>query len=36
MAQIKVIMQQTAARKADKMAENIDPGLIEVGVGYHD
>jgi hypothetical protein len=36
MARIKVIMQQAAARKADKTAENIDPGPIEVGVGYRD
>jgi hypothetical protein len=36
MTQIKIVMQQTAARKADKTAENIDPGPIEVGVGYRD
>jgi hypothetical protein len=36
LARIKVIMQQTTARKADKTADNINPGPIEVGLGYRD
>jgi hypothetical protein len=36
LARIKVIMQETAARKADKTSEGIDPGPIEVGIGYRD
>lgn len=34
--QIKFVMQQTAARKADKTADNIDPGPVEVGIEYKD
>jgi hypothetical protein len=36
LADIKVKMQQVQARKADKSAQTIDPGPIEVGTGYHD
>jgi hypothetical protein len=36
LARIKVLMQQTTARKADKTADNINPGPIEVGLGYRD
>jgi hypothetical protein len=36
LARIKVVMQETTARKADKTADSIDPGPIEVGIGYRD
>jgi hypothetical protein len=36
MAQIKAIMQQVKAEKADRIGDNIDPGPIDVGAGYQD
>jgi hypothetical protein len=36
MAQIKAIMQQVKAAKADRIGDNIDPGPIDVGAGYQD
>jgi hypothetical protein len=36
MVQIKAIMQQVKAAKSDRIGENIDPGPIDVGAGYHD
>jgi hypothetical protein len=36
MGRIKDIMQQVKAAKADRMGENMDPGPIDVGAGYHD
>jgi hypothetical protein len=36
MARIKAIMQQVKAAKADQINDNIDPGPIDVGAGYHD
>lgn len=32
---IKDIMQQIKAAKADRIGENMDPGPINVGAGYH-
>jgi hypothetical protein len=29
-------MQQVKAAKADQIGDNIDPGPIDVGVGYQD
>jgi hypothetical protein len=36
MIQIKAIMQQVKAAKADRIGDNIDPGPIDVGAGYQD
>jgi hypothetical protein len=36
MGRIKDIMQQIKAAKADRIGENMDPGPIDVGAGYHD
>jgi hypothetical protein len=36
MAQIKAIMQQVKAAKADRIGDNIDPGPINIGAGYQD
>lgn len=36
MARIRDIMQQIKAAKADRIGENMDPGPIDVGAGYHD
>jgi hypothetical protein len=36
LARIKIVMQETTARKTDKTADSIDPGPIEVGIGYRD
>jgi hypothetical protein len=36
MARIKGVMQQVKAAKADQIGDNINPGPIDVGAGYHD
>jgi hypothetical protein len=36
MTRIKAVMQQVKAAKADQIGDNIDPGPIDVGAGYHD
>jgi hypothetical protein len=36
MVRIKAIMQQIKAAKADRIGENMDPGPIDIGAGYHD
>jgi hypothetical protein len=36
MARIKDIMKQIKAAKEDRTGDNIDPGPIDVGPGYHD
>jgi hypothetical protein len=36
MTRIKAVMQQVKAAKADRIGDNIDPGPIDVGAGYHD
>jgi hypothetical protein len=36
MARIKEIMKQVKAAKEDRTGDNIDPGPINVGPGYHD
>jgi hypothetical protein len=35
MARIKGVIQQVKAAKADRIGDNIDPGPIDVGAGYH-
>jgi hypothetical protein len=31
-----IVMQQIKVSKADRIGENMDPGPIDVGAGYHD